>query len=45
MKSNSSLYNHSVVLLVVKYDEFGKELYVCYIDLQKAFDSVWRKGL
>jgi len=28
-----------------KYEEFGKELYVCYIDFRKAFDSVWRKGL
>ena len=27
------------------YQEFGKELYVCYIDLRKAFDIVWRKGL
>src|SRR6218665_378659 len=28
-----------------KYEEYGKELYVCYIDFRKAFDSVWRKGL
>jgi len=28
-----------------KYEEYGKELYVCYIDFLKAFDSVWRKGL
>src|SRR6218665_252899 len=28
-----------------KYEEYGKELYVCYIDIRKAFDSVWRKGL
>jgi hypothetical protein len=28
-----------------KYDEFGKDLYVCYIDFRKAFDSVWRRGL
>jgi len=26
--------------LAEKYDEFGKELYVCYIDFRKAFDSV-----
>jgi hypothetical protein len=31
--------------LAEKYEEFGKELYVCYIDFRKAFDSVWRKGL
>ena len=28
-----------------KYEEFGKDLYVCYVDVQKAFDCVWRKGL
>jgi len=31
--------------LAEKYEEFSKELYVCYIDFHKAFDSVWRKGL
>ena len=31
--------------LAEKYDEFSKELFVCYIDFRKAFDSVWRKGL
>ena len=31
--------------LAEKYAEFGKHLYVCYIDFQKAFDSVWRAGL
>ena len=31
--------------LAEKYEEFGKQLYVCYIDFRKAFDSVWRKGL
>jgi len=31
--------------LAEKFDEFGKELYVCYIDFWKAFDSVWCKGL
>jgi len=25
--------------------KIGKELYVCYIDFRKAFDSVWKKGL
>jgi len=28
-----------------KYEEYGKQLCVCYIDFRKAFDSVWRKGL
>ena len=31
--------------LAEKYEEFGKQLYVCYIDFRKAFDSIWRKGL
>jgi len=31
--------------LTEMYIEYGKYLYVCYIDFQKAFDSVWRIGL
>ena len=31
--------------LAEKYEEFGKALFVCYIDFKKAFDSVWKKGL
>jgi len=31
--------------LAEKYVKFGKYLYVCYVDFQKAFDSVWRIGL
>ena len=31
--------------LAEEYEEFGKELYVCYIDSRTAFDSIWRKGL
>lgn len=31
--------------LAEKYEEFGKDMYICYIDFRKAFDSVWRKGL
>ena len=31
--------------LAEKYEEFSKQLYVCYIDYRKAFDSVWKKGL
>ena len=27
------------------YMEFGKTLYLCYVDFQKAFDSVQRLGL
>jgi len=27
------------------YSEFSKQLYVCYVDFQKALDSVWRAGL
>ena len=32
-------------LLMEKYSEFSNSLYICYIDYQKAFDSVWREGL
>ena len=28
-----------------KYMEFNKDLYVCYVDFRKAFDSIWRQGL
>ena len=28
-----------------KYLEKNRSLYCCYIDFQKAFDSVWQKGL
>ena len=31
-------------LLAEKYVDFGKFLNVCYVDFQKAFDSVWRTG-
>jgi len=31
--------------LTEMYIEYGKYLYVCYIDFQKAFGSVWRIGL
>jgi Reverse transcriptase (RNA-dependent DNA polymerase) len=31
--------------LAEKYEEFGKELYVCYVDFRKAFDCMWRRGL
>jgi len=30
--------------LAEKFVEFSKELYVCYIDFRKAFDSIWREG-
>jgi len=28
-----------------KYVDFSRDLFICYIDFKKAFDSVWRKGL
>jgi len=27
------------------YIDHGKYLYMCYLDFQKAFDSMWRNGL
>ena len=31
--------------LAERYEEFGKDLYVDYIDFRKAFNSIWREGL
>ena len=31
--------------LIDTYKNQGKKLYVCFVDFQKAFDSVWRIGL
>jgi sorting nexin-29 len=28
-----------------KYSDFSRDLFVCYVDFRKAFDSIWRKGL
>ena len=28
-----------------EYIEYGKDLYICYVDFQKGFDSAWREGL
>jgi Reverse transcriptase (RNA-dependent DNA polymerase) len=33
----------SLRLIAKKYQEFDKDLFICYVDFQKAFDSVWRK--
>jgi len=31
--------------LAEKYTEFSKQLYICFVDFRKAFDSIWREGL
>jgi len=31
--------------LVEKCTDFNKEMYICYIDFKKAFDSIWRDEL
>ena len=31
--------------IIKKYTSENKKLYTCFVDLTKAFDSVWRKGL
>ena len=44
--SSKQKHNTSTIYTLTTGNKFGKELYVCYIDLRKAFDSVWRrKGL
>jgi len=42
---SDSLASVTVRQLAEKYVEFSKELYVCYIDFRKAFNSVWQEGL
>ena len=39
--------DHIFVLktLIDTYKKSGKKLYTCFVDFQKAFDSVWRVGL
>ncbi len=39
--------DHMLVLktLIDTYNRTGKKLYTCFVDFQKAFDSVWRAGL
>ena len=39
--------DHLFVLktLVSHYNNKGKKLYTCFVDFQKAFDSVWRMGM
>ena len=39
--------DHNFVLqgIIRKYIKDGKRLYACFVDLEKAFDSVWREGL
>jgi len=35
----------SLRLIAEKYQGYDKDMYICYVDFQKAFDSVWRRGL
>ena len=48
-QKNNRTTDHILTLkaLVNKYvgDQKGKKLYTCFVDFQKAFDSVWHKGL
>ena len=39
--------DHLFVLktLIDSYNNKGKKVYACFVDFQKAFDSVWRTGL
>ena len=48
-QKNSRTSDHILTLktIVNKYvvDQKGKKLYTCFVDFQKAFDSVWHDGL
>ena len=48
-KANSRTADHIIALksIVNKYvtDQNGKKIYSCFIDLRKAFDTVWLNGL
>ena len=46
-KKKSRTADHAFALksLIDKYLKRNKHLYLCFIDLHKAFDSVWRVGL
>ena len=48
-QQNNRTSDHILTLksIVNKYvtDQKGKKLYTCFIDFQKAFDSIWHEGL
>ena len=48
-QKNNRTSDHILTLKAVvnKYvvDQKGKKLYTCFVDFQKAFDSVWHEGL
>jgi len=35
------IYIYTLRQLVEKCTEFNQEMYICYIDFKKAFDSIW----
>ena len=47
LRASRSTINQLFTLrqLSEKYTDFSRDLFVCYIDFRKAFDSIWRKGL
>ena len=46
LKKKSQIADHIFVIqsLIERYSE-KREIYMCFIDFEKAYDSVWRKGL
>ena len=47
-KRNSRTSDHLLTLktIIKKYVTIGgKKMYACFVDLKKAFDSVWHNGL
>jgi hypothetical protein len=46
-KQNHRTTDHMLILRTImeKYKKARKQLYVCFVDFRKAFDTVWHQGL
>jgi len=44
-RAGCSTVDQIFTLCLLAEKVFSKDLYICYIDFKKAFDSIWRRGL